>query len=215
MLVKFSLDGVVLQEVVTFVTSCVFSRFSTRAPPHPQPPDHSTFIKWHSSSNCANDGEWRLLGLWHLQLGGCDHETVRQLHNYEAFFVFQMSFLMLHHHIEFSHRTLTYLGLKIFSRFGVCEFLNCPEATLRSWLQVIEANYHSSNSYHNSCHAADVLHATAYFLCKERVKVIVKNVKKKTSKKKTQRMGGFSQLLHIYTHIAGLLFSITILIYTF
>uniref|UniRef100_A0A3P9IGW7 Phosphodiesterase n=1 Tax=Oryzias latipes TaxID=8090 RepID=A0A3P9IGW7_ORYLA len=67
-------------------------------------------------------------------------------------------------------RPLTYLGLKIFSRFGVCEFLNCPEATLRSWLQVIEANYHSSNSYHNSSHAADVLHATAYFLCKERVK---------------------------------------------
>ncbi|XP_061596423.1 high affinity cAMP-specific and IBMX-insensitive 3',5'-cyclic phosphodiesterase 8A isoform X3 [Cololabis saira] len=67
-------------------------------------------------------------------------------------------------------RPLTYLGLKIFSRFGVCEYLNCPEATLRSWLQVIEANYHSSNPYHNSSHAADVLHATAYFLCKERVK---------------------------------------------
>ncbi|XP_054626028.1 high affinity cAMP-specific and IBMX-insensitive 3',5'-cyclic phosphodiesterase 8A isoform X3 [Dunckerocampus dactyliophorus] len=67
-------------------------------------------------------------------------------------------------------RPLTFLGLKIFSRFGVCEYLNCPEATLRSWLQVIEANYHSSNSYHNSSHAADVLHATAYFLCKERVK---------------------------------------------
>ncbi|XP_026865685.2 high affinity cAMP-specific and IBMX-insensitive 3',5'-cyclic phosphodiesterase 8A [Electrophorus electricus] len=67
-------------------------------------------------------------------------------------------------------RPLTYLGLKIFSRFGVCEFLSCPEATLRSWLQVIEANYHASNSYHNSTHAADVLHATAYFLCKERVK---------------------------------------------
>lgn len=80
---------------------------------------------------------------------------------------------MLQHDIELSHRTLTYLGLKIFSRFGVCEFLNCPEATLRSWLQVIEANYHSSNSYHNSCHAADVLHATAYFLCKERVKVTI------------------------------------------
>lgn len=74
-------------------------------------------------------------------------------------------------HIESFHRPLTYLGLNIFSRFGVCEFLNCPEATLRSWLQVIEANYHSSNSYHNSSHAADVLHATAYFLCKERVKV--------------------------------------------
>lgn len=72
---------------------------------------------------------------------------------------------------------MTYLGLKIFSRFGVCEFLNCPEATLRSWLQVIEANYHSTNSYHNSSHAADVLHATAYFLCKERVKVNLQAVK--------------------------------------
>ncbi|KAJ8343978.1 hypothetical protein SKAU_G00313070 [Synaphobranchus kaupii] len=67
-------------------------------------------------------------------------------------------------------RPLVFLGLKIFSRFGVCEFLNCPETTLRAWLSVIEANYHSSNSYHNSSHAADVLHATAYFLCKERVK---------------------------------------------
>ncbi|XP_036382368.1 high affinity cAMP-specific and IBMX-insensitive 3',5'-cyclic phosphodiesterase 8B-like [Megalops cyprinoides] len=67
-------------------------------------------------------------------------------------------------------RPLTYLGLKVFARFGVCEFLDCPEATLRSWLQVIEGNYHASNSYHNSTHAADVLHATSYFLCKERVK---------------------------------------------
>ncbi|RXN33425.1 high affinity cAMP-specific and IBMX-insensitive 3, 5 -cyclic phosphodiesterase 8B isoform X1 [Labeo rohita] len=67
-------------------------------------------------------------------------------------------------------RPLSYLGLKIFSAFGVCEFLNCTEATLRSWLQVIEANYHASNSYHNSTHAADVLHATAFFLRKDRVK---------------------------------------------
>uniref|UniRef100_A0A672UFG9 Phosphodiesterase n=1 Tax=Strigops habroptila TaxID=2489341 RepID=A0A672UFG9_STRHB len=67
-------------------------------------------------------------------------------------------------------RPLVYLGLKIFARFGVSEFLNCPEATLRAWLQMIEANYHSSNSYHNSTHAADVLHATAFFLRKERVK---------------------------------------------
>uniref|UniRef100_A0A8C4V1K6 Phosphodiesterase n=1 Tax=Falco tinnunculus TaxID=100819 RepID=A0A8C4V1K6_FALTI len=67
-------------------------------------------------------------------------------------------------------RPLVYLGLKIFARFGVSEFLNCSEATLRAWLQVIEANYHSSNSYHNSTHAADVLHATAFFLGKEKVK---------------------------------------------
>ncbi|GCB81082.1 hypothetical protein scyTo_0021324, partial [Scyliorhinus torazame] len=67
-------------------------------------------------------------------------------------------------------RPLVYLGLKTFSRFGVCEFLNCSESVLRSWLQIIEANYHSSNSYHNSTHSADVLHATAYFLRQERVK---------------------------------------------
>ncbi|KAM8793338.1 LOW QUALITY PROTEIN: high affinity cAMP-specific and IBMX-insensitive 3',5'-cyclic phosphodiesterase 8B-like [Eudromia elegans] len=67
-------------------------------------------------------------------------------------------------------RPLIYLGLKVFARFGVAEFLNCSEATLRAWLQLIEANYHSSNSYHNSMHAADVLHATAFFLDKERVK---------------------------------------------
>ncbi|XP_059949055.1 high affinity cAMP-specific and IBMX-insensitive 3',5'-cyclic phosphodiesterase 8B isoform X7 [Mesoplodon densirostris] len=67
-------------------------------------------------------------------------------------------------------RPLVYLGLKVFSRFGVCEFLHCSETTLRAWLQVIESNYHSSNAYHNSTHAADVLHATAFFLGKERVK---------------------------------------------
>lgn len=68
------------------------------------------------------------------------------------------------------HRPLVYLGLKIFSRFGVCKFLKCPEATLRTWLQTIEAHYHASNPYHNSTHAADVLQATAYFLHKDRVK---------------------------------------------
>ncbi|CAJ0947544.1 unnamed protein product [Ranitomeya imitator] len=67
-------------------------------------------------------------------------------------------------------RPLVYLGLKIFACFGVCEFLNCSEATLRSWLQIIEANYHASNAYHNSTHAADVLHATAFFLQKDNVK---------------------------------------------
>ncbi|XP_004852901.1 high affinity cAMP-specific and IBMX-insensitive 3',5'-cyclic phosphodiesterase 8A isoform X2 [Heterocephalus glaber] len=68
------------------------------------------------------------------------------------------------------NRPLTYLGLKMFAHFGICEFLNCSESTLKSWLQIIEANYHSSNPYHNSTHSADVLHATAYFLSRERIK---------------------------------------------
>lgn len=77
--------------------------------------------------------------------------------------------LRLYTHVPY--RPLVYLGLKIFSRFGVCKFLKCPEATLRTWLQTIEAHYHASNPYHNSTHAADVLQATAYFLHKDRVKV--------------------------------------------
>ncbi|XP_072051313.1 high affinity cAMP-specific and IBMX-insensitive 3',5'-cyclic phosphodiesterase 8B-like [Amphiura filiformis] len=69
-----------------------------------------------------------------------------------------------------AHRPLIYLGLKAFSRFNVCGFLGINETVLRNWLQVIEANYHSSNPYHNSTHAADVLQATAFFLGKERLK---------------------------------------------
>ena len=38
-------------------------------------------------------------------------------------------------------------------------------------LQLIEANYHNRNTYHNSTHAADVLHATAVFLLRDDVKV--------------------------------------------
>uniref|UniRef100_A0A8C6RS45 Phosphodiesterase n=2 Tax=Nannospalax galili TaxID=1026970 RepID=A0A8C6RS45_NANGA len=68
------------------------------------------------------------------------------------------------------NRPLIYLGLKTFARFGICEFLQCSESTLRSWFQIIEANYHSSNPYHNSTHSADVLHATAYFLSRDKIK---------------------------------------------
>ncbi len=107
-------------------------------------------------------------------------------------------------------RPLSYLGLKIFSAFGVCEFLNCTEATLRSWLQVIEANYHASNSYHNSTHAADVLHATAYFLRKDRVKVTLTTNQNTGiemaqfilwSKIKTSAKGKNSLFLRIYSDL--------------
>ncbi|XP_041464476.1 high affinity cAMP-specific and IBMX-insensitive 3',5'-cyclic phosphodiesterase 8B-like isoform X2 [Lytechinus variegatus] len=67
------------------------------------------------------------------------------------------------------HRPLLFTGLKVFSRFGVCNFLGISETVLRNWLQVIESNYHSSNPYHNSSHAADVLQATAYFLGKDKM----------------------------------------------
>ena len=68
-------------------------------------------------------------------------------------------------------RPLQYVGIKTFERYGVADFLGVPEATLYLWLQMIEANYHSKNTYHNSTHAADVLNATAYFLAQGRIKV--------------------------------------------
>ncbi|XP_076465787.1 high affinity cAMP-specific and IBMX-insensitive 3',5'-cyclic phosphodiesterase 8B-like isoform X2 [Babylonia areolata] len=61
-------------------------------------------------------------------------------------------------------RPLMYLGLKTFVRFEVCQFLGIEEGVVVQWLHTIEDNYHSANHYHNSTHAADVLHASAYFL---------------------------------------------------
>jgi len=72
-----------------------------------------------------------------------------------------------------NNRPLQYLGLAVFERFRIPELLNCPEKTLFYWLQMIEANYHASNPYHNSTHAADVLQATAYFLQTQRLKNIM------------------------------------------
>jgi len=54
----------------------------------------------------------------------------------------------------------------------VMQFLQVSEAVLINWLQMIEANYHGRNPYHNSTHAADVLHASAFFCERDRVKEI-------------------------------------------
>lgn len=68
-------------------------------------------------------------------------------------------------------RPLVYLGMHILNQFDICNLLECSQNTLHAWLVAVESHYRPCNSYHNSTHAADVLHATAYFLKKERVKV--------------------------------------------
>jgi high affinity cAMP-specific and IBMX-insensitive 3',5'-cyclic phosphodiesterase 8 len=60
-------------------------------------------------------------------------------------------------HMSLTDRPLVWLGMTIFARFGVAQVLQTDEPTLRNWLTLIEANYHTTNSYHNSTHAADVL----------------------------------------------------------
>lgn len=59
------------------------------------------------------------------------------------------------------------------NNYGVPSQLNCDERTLQNWLTVIEVNYNSQNSYHNSTHAADVLQATARFMRSERLKLLL------------------------------------------
>ncbi|XP_051162766.1 high affinity cAMP-specific and IBMX-insensitive 3',5'-cyclic phosphodiesterase 8-like isoform X3 [Leptopilina boulardi] len=73
-------------------------------------------------------------------------------------------------------RPLVFLGLSIMNEFHIPAELNCDERTLQNWLTVIEANYRSENSYHNSCHAADVLQATAIFLKSNRLKLMFNSI---------------------------------------
>ena len=51
------------------------------------------------------------------------------------------------------------------------EFLRVSESVVAGWLAAVESSYHSENYYHNSTHAADVLHASAYFLQTNKLKV--------------------------------------------
>jgi len=64
---------------------------------------------------------------------------------------------------------LVHVGMHALNKFNVCSVLQCSQNTMHAWLRSIEAKYHASNPYHNSTHAADVLHATAYFLNKDRL----------------------------------------------
>ena len=57
----------------------------------------------------------------------------------------------------FNFRPLVWLGMTTLLRFELTKTLKIDESILQNWLTLIEANYHTENSYHNSSHAADVL----------------------------------------------------------
>lgn len=72
--------------------------------------------------------------------------------------------------------------MEIFDEFEVADTLDIDLSVVASWLkvsslslslslvsisaslQMMERNYHRTNAYHNSTHAADVLQATAYLV---------------------------------------------------
>jgi high affinity cAMP-specific and IBMX-insensitive 3',5'-cyclic phosphodiesterase 8 len=70
-------------------------------------------------------------------------------------------------------RPLVTLGLKILNRFDTCSFLKTDETTLLNWLTLMESHYKSTNPYHNSTHASDVLHSSAYFVSTDKLKNIL------------------------------------------
>ncbi|XP_076276549.1 phosphodiesterase 8, partial [Lasioglossum baleicum] len=70
-------------------------------------------------------------------------------------------------------RPLLFLGMTIMNLYQVPARLNCDEKIIQNWLAVLEMNYRSQNSYHNSTHAADVLQATARFMQSERLKQVL------------------------------------------
>ncbi|XP_049815169.1 high affinity cAMP-specific and IBMX-insensitive 3',5'-cyclic phosphodiesterase 8A isoform X1 [Schistocerca nitens] len=72
-----------------------------------------------------------------------------------------------------ANRPLVYLGMNLMTHFEVPQTLGCDEATLHNWLTIIEINYHTTNTYHNSTHAADVLQACANFLDRERLRQLL------------------------------------------
>jgi len=72
-----------------------------------------------------------------------------------------------------NNKPLYYLGQALFTHFNVPEYLSVSDTIVRNWLQLVEANYHVHNSYHNSTHAADVLQAAAVFLQLPDVKAVL------------------------------------------
>lgn len=71
-------------------------------------------------------------------------------------------------------RPLVHLGMNLLTtHYAVHKTLGIDERTLYNWLHLIEKHYHSSNTYHNSTHASDVLQAVAAFLEKEKLNQIL------------------------------------------
>lgn len=61
--------------------------------------------------------------------------------------------------------SLLVTGFALMFRHGLMQKFKIDERILLNWLSVVESGYHG-NPYHNSMHAADVLHITHYILSK-------------------------------------------------
>ena len=65
--------------------------------------------------------------------------------------------------INSENRPLQILGWHLFNEWDLISVLKIDKKVLRNWLAFVESEYHKV-PYHNSTHAADVLHAAHYIL---------------------------------------------------
>ncbi|XP_028402818.1 calcium/calmodulin-dependent 3',5'-cyclic nucleotide phosphodiesterase 1B-like isoform X2 [Dendronephthya gigantea] len=64
-------------------------------------------------------------------------------------------------------QALRFVGFEIFSKYDITEKFNIPSSMLDHFLHVIQTGYQKyPNSYHNHCHAAEVLQTVHYMLLK-------------------------------------------------
>eukprot|EP01059_Diplonema_ambulator_P033789 TRINITY_DN721_c6_g1_i1.p1 TRINITY_DN721_c6_g1~~TRINITY_DN721_c6_g1_i1.p1 ORF type:complete len:1252 (+),score=510.57 TRINITY_DN721_c6_g1_i1:73-3828(+) len=99
-----------------------------------------------------DDWDYDVFDLQETMSGGISGEALRNQPNGGALFI---TFYALMYKWQFMQK------------------FNIDEQVMLNWLSIVEAGYHP-NPYHNSMHAADVLHVTHYILgpggCKEKVK---------------------------------------------
>jgi hypothetical protein len=70
--------------------------------------------------------------------------------------------------------SLYYLGVHIFQEENFQSSLEINERVFKQWLIKMENGYQRNNPYHNSIHAADVLHSVNYFLGIRKLKSAIK-----------------------------------------
>lgn len=61
-------------------------------------------------------------------------------------------------------RPLLFLGMALFEAYGIQSALHVDPSHMESFLTAVEGSYRAKNTYHNSTHAADVLHSMHYYM---------------------------------------------------
>ena len=139
------------------------------------PYGYSYNASWASECPDVKNYKWRLNPVWHRMHYSCTHMATVGFKglNLDVVVLYKVrnGFWLINMCLWNCCSPLVHLAMKTLQRFSVIEFFQIDEKVMLNWLQLIESKYHADNPYHNSTHAADVMHATAYFLNCEKLRV--------------------------------------------